>query len=103
LLLWALIVGGIASLLVSLTEAVLTYRERLEYLDNHLKSVGAFTLPTLTNSAWAFDKEQIEVQLKGFAQLSGHHCRPPATEGGRGTAFRRGSTCRPIPWNAPFR
>jgi PAS domain S-box-containing protein len=69
LLLWAVIVGGIASLLVSLTEAVRTYRERLEYLDNHLKSVGAFTLPTLTNSAWGFDKEQIEVQLKGFAQL----------------------------------
>jgi hypothetical protein len=70
LLLWALIVGGMASLVVSLTEAFLTYRERLEYLDNHLKSVGAFTLPALTNSAWAFDREQMEVQLKGFAQLS---------------------------------
>jgi PAS domain S-box-containing protein len=69
LLVWAVVVGGIASLLVSLSEAVLTYRERLDYLDNHLKSVGAFTLPALTNSAWAFDKEQIEVQLKGFAQL----------------------------------
>jgi two-component system sensor histidine kinase/response regulator len=70
LLLWAVIVGGMASLVVSLTEAVLTYRERLEYLDNHLKSVGAFTLPALTNSAWAFDMDQVVVQLKGFAQLS---------------------------------
>jgi two-component system sensor histidine kinase/response regulator len=69
LLFWAFIVGGIASLSVSLTEAVLTYRERLDYLNQHLKSVGSFTLPALTNSSWAFDKEQIIVQLKGFAQL----------------------------------
>ena len=69
LLFWAFIVGGVASLAVSLAEAVLAYRERLDYLDQHLKSVGSVTLPALTNSAWAFDKEQIDVQLKGFAQL----------------------------------
>jgi PAS domain S-box-containing protein len=69
LLFWAFIVGGITSLAVSLTEAVLTYRERLDYLDQHLKSIGSFTLPALTNSAWAFDGEQLVVQLKGFAQL----------------------------------
>jgi hypothetical protein len=70
LLAWALIVGGMASLLVSGGEAAYAYRERLDYLDQHLRSIGDFILPSLVKSVWAFDQEQVELQLKGFSLLS---------------------------------
>ncbi len=69
ILAWALIVGGLASLLVSSGEAYFTYKERLDYLEKHLASVGAFTLPSLTKSLWAFDREQVELQINGFVRL----------------------------------
>ncbi|MGB0129159.1 MAG: hypothetical protein WBP72_16080, partial [Rhodocyclaceae bacterium] len=69
LLVVVLLVGGVSSLAVSIGEAVHAYRERLEYLDNHLVSIGEFVSPALVKSVWAFDREQVEVQLKGFARL----------------------------------
>ncbi len=69
LLKWALIVGGVAALLISMGEAYSGYRDRLEYLDRHLTSLGAFTLPPLVKSLWEFDNEQARLQLTSFSRL----------------------------------
>ena len=69
LLAWGLIVGGIVALLVSAGEAFLTYRQRLDFLENHHAAVGSFVTPPLVKSLWAFDREQVKVQLDGFAIL----------------------------------
>ncbi len=69
LLLWAFAVGGIGTLAVSLGESFYAYRQRLEHIETQLRAVGEFVAPSLAKSAWAFDREQIELQLKGFALL----------------------------------
>jgi hypothetical protein len=69
LLIWALLVGGIASLLVSTGEAYLTYQERLEHIEAQLKSIGEYTAPPLIKSLWAFDREQVELQIAGFSKI----------------------------------
>jgi len=69
LLVWAMIVGGVASLLVSAGEAYLSYQERLEHIEAHLKSIGNYTVPPLVKSLWAFDREQVELQIAGFSKM----------------------------------
>jgi two-component system, sensor histidine kinase and response regulator len=69
LLVVVLLVGGISSLAVSVGEAVHAYRDRLHDVDDHLGSIGDFVLPALVKSVWAFDREQIVLQLNGFARL----------------------------------
>ena len=69
LLLWAMLIGAVGTLLVSSLEGLHAYRQRVTYIENYLKSIGDFTAPALAKSAWAFDQEQIEVQLKGYVQL----------------------------------
>lgn len=69
LLKWALFVGCIASLLVSLGEAFISSQERQEQLDNHFQSIGRYTAAPLIQSLWAFDKEQVEIQLRGFVTM----------------------------------
>ncbi|MDP3540500.1 MAG: response regulator [Azonexus sp.] len=69
LLTWMLIVGGLASVLVSIGEAFHSYRERLDYIERHVDSIGNFTRPSLIKSLWAFDREQVEIQLGSVTQL----------------------------------
>lgn len=69
LLKWALIVGCIASLIVSGGDAYFTNQERLERLDDHFQLIGKYTAPPLVQSLWAFDKEQVEIQLSGFVHM----------------------------------
>lgn len=66
---WALLGGGVASLLVSVGEAYLTYQERLENLEHHFQSIGGYTVPPLVQSLWAFDSDQVAIQLRGFVQM----------------------------------
>jgi PAS domain S-box-containing protein len=73
ILLWSLLVGGIASLLISTAEAFLNYRERIDQLEAHIKSIAVFVTPSLSKSLWAFDREQVEVQLRGVAHLPSIH------------------------------
>jgi PAS domain S-box-containing protein len=73
ILLWSLLIGGMASVLISIAEGVLGYRERIEQLELHVKSVAAFITPALSKSLWAFDREQVEVQLHGVTQLPSIH------------------------------
>ena len=73
MLAWALLVGGVASLLVALAEAWFSYRERLEHLEQHLAAVAKFTTPALEKSLWAFDQEQVTLQLNGLSSLPEIH------------------------------
>jgi len=69
LLLWGTLVGSMAALLVSAGEAYYGYRERLAYLDTHLESIGKYVTPPLVKSLWAFDREQVDIQLQGVVPL----------------------------------
>ncbi len=69
LLLWAFLVGGVGTLAVSLGESVYTYRQHLDNLAVQLQSIGRFAAPSLAKSAWAFDHDQIALQLQGFTRL----------------------------------
>ncbi|MBL8435971.1 MAG: response regulator [Zoogloea sp.] len=69
LLLWAFLVGGVGTLAVSLGESVYAYRQHLDNLAVQLQSIGRFAAPSLAKSAWAFDHDQIALQLQGFTRL----------------------------------
>ncbi len=69
ILLWSLLVGGIASLLISTAEALIGYHESIEHLEEHITSTAKFVSPAVSKSLWAFDREQVEVQLRGISQL----------------------------------
>lgn len=69
LLKWALIVGFFASLIVSVGEAFISNQHRLDQLDHHFQSIGRYTAPPLVQSLWAFDSEQVEIQLRGFIEM----------------------------------
>ncbi len=73
ILLWSVLVGGIASILISAGEAVLSYRERVASLDRHIQSVADFITPALSKSLWVFDFDQVAVLLKGAAKLPNVH------------------------------
>ena len=70
LMLWAVLVGGIGMLAVSIGESIYDYRQRIEHTEAQLESLGEFIAPALAKSAWAFDREQIELQLVGFSELT---------------------------------
>jgi hypothetical protein len=93
---WALLVGGIASLLVSAAEAWFGYRERLEHLEQHLAAVAKFTTPALEKSLWAFDHEQVTLHLNGLSNLPEIHLvvlrQPGLPEQRLGTAVLPGET-----------
>jgi PAS domain-containing protein len=67
------LVGGIASILISAGEAALSYRERVANLDRHIQSVANFVTPALSKSLWAFDFDQVAVLLNGAAKLPNVH------------------------------
>ena len=69
LVIWSLIVGGVASLLISAGQAYLSYQERLDSLDKHIQSIGTYTVPPLVLSLWSFDKEHVELQLDGLTRM----------------------------------
>jgi hypothetical protein len=70
MLLWALIAGCVASLLISAGKAAYGFQERVAALGRHLDSVGAVTVPALIESVWSFDQGQVLTQLQGYVRLS---------------------------------
>ncbi|MEY2687777.1 MAG: hypothetical protein RL375_1975 [Pseudomonadota bacterium] len=70
MLAWALIVGCVASLIISAGKAAYGFHERVSALGRHLDSVGAVTLPALIDSVWSFDQAHVLTQLRGYVRLS---------------------------------
>ena len=66
---WALVVGGLASLLMSMGEAVFNYREQIIRVEKNLDSVSTFVVPTLVESLWRFDQESVNLHLKSTIAL----------------------------------
>jgi PAS domain S-box-containing protein len=93
---WALLVGAIASLLVSAAETWFGYRERLENLQQNLAAIAKFTTPALEKSLWAFDQEQVKLQLSGISSLPEIHLvvlrQPGLPEQRLGKAVEPGET-----------
>ncbi len=69
LLKWSLLVGLFGSLLVSLSEAFLSYQERVEAIDRHYASIGDYVVPPLILSLWSFNTSQTEIQLEGIRRM----------------------------------
>jgi len=69
LMLWALLVGGIGMLAVSIGESIYAYQQRVDHIEAQLESLGEFITPSLAKSAWAFDHDQIELQLGSLTRL----------------------------------
>ncbi len=62
-------IGLIAAIVVSLVEAWIGYRERIESLDRQYAAIGSFMTPPMVQSLWSFDVAQTEVQLKGLVSM----------------------------------
>jgi len=73
ILLWSLLIGGIASVLVSAGESAYSYRERVHQLETDIHAVARFILPPLGKSLWAFDHEQAGLQLQSLTSLPSVH------------------------------
>ncbi len=73
LLVWALMLGGIASLLLSTAQSVYHYRARVAQAEQYLDSLSVLVRPALTKSVWSFDREQIHIQLRGIHDLPQVH------------------------------
>lgn len=63
-----MILGLLCALLVSVVQAYLSYRERMVELDQQLLAVQQLAAPALSRSLWAFDSDQVMVQLKGITK-----------------------------------
>lgn len=69
LLIRGLLLGCLCALLVSVVDAYFTYKERLTALNDNHTAVGQYVAQPLIKSLWAFDTDQVVIQLKGSASL----------------------------------
>lgn len=69
LLIRGLLLGCLCALLVSAVDVYFTHRERLAALDNNHAAVGQYVAQPLIKSLWAFDTDQVAIQLKGSTGL----------------------------------
>jgi len=61
--------GLLCAVLVSALQAWLVYRERMADLDSHYVAIGQYAAQPLARSLWAFDADQVAIQLQGVAKL----------------------------------
>ncbi len=69
LMLWGLLVGSLASLLLSIAEAVFDYRDYVVRVEQNLDAIGRFASPTLENSLWEFDESDVELHMRSIVTL----------------------------------
>ena len=69
LLIRGLLLGCLCALLVSVVDAYFTYQERLDKLAENHTAVGQYVAQPLVKSLWAFDTDQVVIQLKGSVSL----------------------------------
>ncbi len=66
---WALLVGLAGALAMTAWEGVDAYRERTEEARTSLTNLAIFAAPSLTESLWVFDEEQLRLQVRALAGL----------------------------------
>ncbi len=91
-LVWILAIGAASSLVISLAQVGLTYQRRLVTLENHLASICDVSRPTLERNLWSFNREQVELQLRGMVKLPEVHSARLLSDHGQELAF--GQTSR---------
>ena len=69
LLIRGVLLGCLCALLVSVVDAYFTYQERLAKLRANHAAVGEYVAQPLVKSLWAFDADQVAIQLKGSVSL----------------------------------
>ncbi|MCW8886037.1 MAG: response regulator, partial [Motiliproteus sp.] len=68
LVLWAVLVGFLASIIASSLQFFINYNQRLDYIDDSIEKVGATFTPSLAKSIWAFDLSHVELQMSAIVQ-----------------------------------
>jgi PAS domain S-box-containing protein len=63
---WAIVVGGLAGLAISLVEGVINYQRHVADIELHIQSVGVVAQSPLAQSIWVFNREQVDTQLKAL-------------------------------------
>lgn len=86
-LIWILAIGAASSLLISLAQVALSYQRRLVTLENHLASICDVSRPTLERNLWSFNREQVELQLRGMVKLPEVHSARLLSDHGQEMAF----------------
>jgi len=69
LLLWALVIGGLTSLIFTAADSFSAYHDRVEVVYRSLASTAQFAAPALANSLWSFDEDQVRIQLEGLHSM----------------------------------
>lgn len=62
----ALLIGGMASIVVSAYQSFDTYRQQQTELREHLDAIANYVTPALVESLWAFNDAQTHTQLAGL-------------------------------------
>jgi PAS domain S-box-containing protein len=62
----ALLIGGLASIVVSAYQSLDTYRQQQAELREHLDAIANYVTPALVESLWAFNDAQTHAQLAGL-------------------------------------
>ncbi|SIT02147.1 EAL domain-containing protein [Neptunomonas antarctica] len=62
------------SLLTTSIQLYFDYRQSVEAINEHLHQIEVSSLPTIVNSVWVIDHEQIQTQLDSLVKLKGIEC-----------------------------
>ena len=73
LLAWSFIIGGATSLAFSAIEAYTDFDDHVMAVERNLTSIAAFVIPSLTQSLWAFDEDQVRIQVASIQGLRDIH------------------------------
>lgn len=68
LVLWAVITGLAASILLTMFELFLDYRQRQQLITESIDEIGTTFLPSLAKSIWAFNLPQVRLQIEAIIQ-----------------------------------
>ena len=64
-----LMLGLLCAVLVSALQAYVAYRERMADLTSHYVAISQYAVQPLARSLWAFDADQVVIQLQGITKL----------------------------------
>lgn len=66
-MMWIIILGSLLfTVLISTAQALIEYQQEMSRLNTRLQQIRDIEVPSLTNSVWHFDQDQINTQLQGI-------------------------------------
>jgi PAS domain S-box-containing protein len=70
LLAYILLIGVVFSAVISTVEFYGDLQDTQDQTDNNLLSIGDLAVPALVQSAWTFDRQQLQIQIESLSELS---------------------------------